>query len=210
MEGMNPSTLTCAQVDAQDLDARYLAGTLSDPEAEAFEAHYFGCDRCWELVHGGAEVRGALTGPGARRRPARGGLTPRIRSSTARWMGLAAALAGVTVGLSLWRQFRPHPEPAVRGGSRWLPLTAEVRGDSLLAVWPSAPGAASYRLRLFTREGALLVEREVTDTTLALSSSVLPDPAHPERFFAQVQAEDRLRQPLARSTLQAVTPPPHP
>ncbi|MGH7658286.1 MAG: zf-HC2 domain-containing protein, partial [Gemmatimonadales bacterium] len=57
---MDERPMTCELVDQNELDRRYLEGRLSEEEAAAFEAHYFGCDRCWELVKGGAAVRAAL------------------------------------------------------------------------------------------------------------------------------------------------------
>ncbi|MBM4189071.1 MAG: zf-HC2 domain-containing protein, partial [Gemmatimonadetes bacterium] len=44
---MMSDQLTCDRVDREDLDTRYLAGTLSEADAAAFEAHFFECERCW-------------------------------------------------------------------------------------------------------------------------------------------------------------------
>lgn len=60
---MNEPEQTCPIADT-DTDVRYLAGSLTDAEAEAFEEHYFGCDTCWKAVQRGAEIRSALSQSG--------------------------------------------------------------------------------------------------------------------------------------------------
>lgn len=64
-------TLDCNAVEEQDLVSRYVGRKLSPEEAEAFEEHYFGCDRCWAEVQAATEVRAALAEEhaGERRKP---------------------------------------------------------------------------------------------------------------------------------------------
>ena len=50
----------CQYVEEHDLVSAYLGGRLSEQEAEAFERHYFGCERCWGEVKAGEEIRAAL------------------------------------------------------------------------------------------------------------------------------------------------------
>ena len=38
--------MDCTRVDDSDRVALYLSGKLSEADAEAFELHYLGCDRC--------------------------------------------------------------------------------------------------------------------------------------------------------------------
>jgi CHAT domain-containing protein/tetratricopeptide (TPR) repeat protein len=52
--------LDCNSVEEQDLVSQYVGQKLSPEEAEAFEEHYFGCDRCWAEVQAATEVRAAL------------------------------------------------------------------------------------------------------------------------------------------------------
>lgn len=83
-----PKSLDCTLVDEQDLVSRYIGRKLSPEEAETFEEHYFGCERCWGEVKAGAEVRASLA-------PASS-----IRS---RWrpFAIAAAIAFVAFGAAL-------------------------------------------------------------------------------------------------------------
>ena len=37
----------CLYTDDSDIEQRYLAGKLSETDAEEFERHYFECDACW-------------------------------------------------------------------------------------------------------------------------------------------------------------------
>ncbi|HSE62558.1 MAG TPA: zf-HC2 domain-containing protein, partial [Thermoanaerobaculia bacterium] len=55
-----PKSLDCTLVDEQDLVSRYIGRKLSPEEAETFEEHYFGCERCWGEVKAGAELRATL------------------------------------------------------------------------------------------------------------------------------------------------------
>jgi CHAT domain-containing protein len=52
--------LDCNSVEEQDLVSQYVGRKLSPEEAEAFEEHYFGCDRCWAEVQRATELRAAL------------------------------------------------------------------------------------------------------------------------------------------------------
>jgi anti-sigma factor RsiW len=190
---MASAGLTCSEVERDELDLKYLRGELSPEQAEAFEAHYFACDRCWELVHAGAEIRAA--------RPARG------RRRVLPWPLLAAAVLVGAVGIGLWRSQRPNPPAdSERAGSPGA-LLLGVSGDAttLTASWSPLAGAAGYRVRLFAPDGAVLSERETTDTSVSLSRGSLPSSGP---FFWQVQALDRLGGELARSALTDALPQP--
>jgi hypothetical protein len=195
---MGETTITCASVDERDLDTRYLAGALGEAEAEAFEAHYFGCDRCWGLVRDGNAIRAALSpaGAGARRR--------------ARWphalrWGIAAGLAVVAAGIALWPR-PPGSQPAdttVRGGEvRAIAVAARRSSDSLTLSWSHVDRAERYRVRLFSGQGDLVLERASVDTALTLPSAALPGGGG----AAEVTAEDRLHLPLGRSGLVPLPP----
>ena len=73
----------CPGTGERDVAVLYLAGKLPEDEAEAFEAHYFECERCWEEVQRGSELRAALGKPAVARSPAREpvclGLAPACR-----------------------------------------------------------------------------------------------------------------------------------
>lgn len=57
---MPANVLDCAAVDEGEFELRYVTGALSEDEADAFEAHYMGCDRCWSSLQRAIEIRAAL------------------------------------------------------------------------------------------------------------------------------------------------------
>jgi len=184
---MPETVLTCAEVEAQDLEARYLAGRLSPGEAEAYEAHYFGCERCWTALRLATEARAAFAVPRVARRGFR----------WARWaLPAAAALAAVGVWQLVVRD--QSPTAAFRGDTYSLTVTAVARADSVRATWPRLAGADVYRVRAFTPDGVLRWERETADTTLA-------GPFGGE-LLLHVAALDPLRAVVAQSRLVRVTP----
>lgn len=192
-----PDGMTCERVELEELDLRYIRGTLPEELAEAFEAHFFGCDRCWALVRGGNELRAARGGATAPRRP-------RVWA-----MALAAAVVGA-VGVGLWRDSR-RTEPAVTPASleRGGPATALVLGAAteagrLAAHWSRVPGAATYRVRFFGADGSVLLSRETPDTALTVARDSLGGPGG--SLLWQVQALDRLGGELIRSALVEVVP----
>lgn len=192
---MADAELTCSEVERDELDLKYLRGQLDAERAEAFEAHYFGCDRCWELVHGGAQLRAS--------RPAR----PHWLRGP--WTLLAAAVLVGAVGIGLWRaqsgregpapdreRAEPRPELGVRAASD---------GVTLSVGWNRVAEAAGYRVRLYRQDGQLVTEREVADTSFALPRRELVADGP---YLWQVLALDRLGGELARSGLIDAAPPP--
>lgn len=154
---------------ACDLDestaARYLAGRLAEHEAEAFEAHYFACDRCWKEVRAAQELRSALE-PATRTKAVRG--RPWIP------LAAAAALVGALAGWMLVRQ--PGAERVFRAGrGDELALTASAGETRLSVSWSPVPDARAYRARVVTAEGALVTEQELAAPPLSLDRQSLPD-----------------------------------
>jgi len=165
--------------------ARYLAGRLTDDEAEAFEAHYFGCDRCWAEVRTARELRAALA-PGAAvgapsRRP---------------WVPLAAA-AALLAALGTWMLVRPTGGERVfrAGGGDELEVTLSPREGDVGVSWSPAPGARAYRVRVVTADGALVTEQERAAPPVTLGKEHLPATA----LFVTVQALGPDREVLASS-----------
>lgn len=195
---MDERPMTCALVDQNELDTRYLAGRLSEAEAAAFEEHYFACDRCWGLVQAGAGVRAAL---------AKGGAVPNVRPR-AWWKPLAiAAGLGIAV-LGTWRAVATREVPdrdAVRGAGDSLAVRSEVSAGVWRAAWPSVSEAASYRVRFFAADGRLLASRELTDTTLGIPADSLSAIGQGAPLYLDVQGFDMLRRPVARSPLIRLT-----
>lgn len=204
---MDNLQITCDRVDREDLDTRYLAGSLNEELAEAFEAHYFGCDRCWALVHQGVEVRSAGPLPSVVKS------VPKKPARLARWawtpLAAAAAILVVWVGT---REGRVTPDEEAGGGGMTLRGTADSLSVSaasargvLTATWTSVTNASNYQVRLFTANGDVLWDRRVNDTTLTMARDSIPG-ASTGALFWQVQALDLAGATLTRSTLIEVPP----
>jgi hypothetical protein len=195
-------------VDQEDLDTRYLAGQLSPEGAEAFEEHFFGCERCWGLVQQGLTVRSAFDADLPARLPA---VRPKPQRATRPWWGLAAAAIAV-VALGVWQLgFQREPsvsEDVFRGESAAFLVTASADSARLTAAWPRVPDADVYQVRLYRADGLMAVERETKDTSVSVpldSISIVRDSG----MFWQVQSLDRLRNAITRSDLtRAVIPQP--
>jgi hypothetical protein len=239
---MADQALDCSKVEEQELEARYIQGALSDEEAEAVEAHYFGCDRCWNSLQQSLELHAALAGdagsasvPGApggapappntlslarggASRPAAGvsgvgapGRVPGRPLWASRWWpAVAAAAVILTVGTYRWQHgggATTSVADVERGVSAELPVHPSAPADSLRASWSRVPGAEQYRVRLFTADGTLLLDRQVVDTSVSVGRAVLPAGTPPGGAFWSVQAVDATRQSLARSRLTPAIPP---
>ena len=190
---MDQTPITCDLVDQGELDRRYVEGRLAEAEAAAFEEHFFGCDRCWQLVKGGTGVRAAL-------RPERA----RLVGSRARWKPLAFAAAIGIVALGIWRFAGPGQttEPdGIRGTGDSLAVRSGFSAGAWHLAWPAFAQATSYRVRLSAPDGRLLYSRETGDTTLDVAADSLPPAGEYPLLYLDVQAFDELRQPLARSPL---------
>jgi hypothetical protein len=198
---MEEKPITCEFVDEHDLDRRYIEGRLSEAEAAAFEEHFFGCERCWQLVKGGAGVRAALQTPPA---------TSAARSFSP-WKPLALAAGIVVVALGAWRVFASRSaaeSDGFRGTGDSLTIDATFSSGTLRLGWPSAPGATGYRVRISQSDGSLLFSRDVSDTSLVLAVDSLPAAGSGALLYLDVQGFDDLRQPVARSPLVPLSPPP--
>jgi putative zinc finger protein len=221
---MDHPDITCEQVDRDDLDQRYLRGTLDEADAEAFEQHYFACDRCWALIQGGLTL-GAARAEGDQPRDKQPPIEPPRTVPAAlpsrgqggrgarRWWQYAAAAVVLVTGSLVWyqRERGPlrQPADAVRGGRVSLRAEVRVGSDSLVVSSTPAPGAADYRLRVFSRDGTLLVDRESGGPSISVPRAALPHPTTPETLYVEVLARDGLRHPIAQSALTpfALTPP---
>jgi len=194
---MPPDAITCERVDREDLDTRYLARTLEEGEAAAFEAHYFECDRCWRLVRAGTELK-------ALREPGGATLVPpaRARARWLRWswvpLAAAAVLATIWLGGRGPARSLPEGDDAVRGPGEILPV-ATLTGGQLAVSWARTPDATAYQLRLFDASGSVVWERRIADTTIRAPRDSLPPLPNP--LFAQVRALDLMGATIARSGL---------
>jgi hypothetical protein len=195
---MSVAPLTCADVEARDLESAYLADRLSPDDASAYESHYFACDRCWTSLRLATEARAAFAAPFAAPRPAH------------RWRawGLASAATLVIAvgGVMLGRRDAPVADGTLRGPVAVLTIHSSLVGDTLAVVWTAPPDADRYRVRLFRADGVVLVEREIGDTSLSIPLASLDPAARSAALYWQVQAFDRMRLPLAGSALVPTAP----
>jgi len=208
----------CPYGPDSDVDARYLAGLLTDEESDAFEEHCFRCDRCFAAVKRGTEIR-AATSAALSEIPAGGGpraipvQTRRRRFSS--WQSALAAAGIVIVALGI-RQVAgrrpPNEEPAApsrvdapRGATTPFTLSSHATSTALAAAWSPLASAHSYRVRLVSSDGSLLFERETADTAVILSREIVRDKTP---VYWEVQALDALRSVVATSpVVQAQTSP---
>jgi hypothetical protein len=229
---MELTPLDCARVEEQEYEGRYLAGSLSEAEAEAFEAHYFSCDRCWTAVERAMELRaaympgvGPVTSAVAAQVATEGseGDQPRMpervstgrRRALGRWVHRAWAptlAAAAVVIISVWQLHRPSgqsaPSDVERGASIDLLVRPAATQTALFATWSPVRGADQYRVQLFAADGARLAERSVSDTLVSVPRDVLPTPGDGSTGSAywSVEALDGTRRSLAKSRLTAALP----
>lgn len=208
---MSHPPIDCTRGDRDELVARYLGGAMSGPEAEAFEEHFFGCEGCWAAVRRGVEVRAAFEEPAGETSLASGSPTPVVPLVRRHaWWPLAAAAAMLIAAVTSWRAVASHrPDTARLDEERGAGAPAvQVRADSgaLTVVWSPVRGATGYRVRLFTADGDVLLDREVADTVLA-SPAAVPTAPPGTRVFWEVDALNGVRDVIARSALTAARVP---
>jgi len=140
------TTLTCGLADRDRRIAGYLAETLPADQAEAFEAHYFGCDECWCEVRQGLEIRGAMPAePESSVASPAGAVPPRRRSG--QWYWLAAA-ASVVLAVSVWQltghRGAPGEPPATFPTTQPSPSPSAAPGVAAVTPAPTlSPGATA-------------------------------------------------------------------
>ncbi len=199
--------MNCEHVDEQDLVPRYLAGQLDPAKAEAFEAHYFECERCWAEVRRATELRAAFASAPAEGTPAQTrGRRPAIWW---RWTAPLTAAAAILL-IAVW-QFGPEPgalpdADVLRGVAAEIEVGVASEAEALTVVWTPVDEATIYLVRLHAADGTLLLEREVADTRVRVSRQDLPAGSGGELFWS-VEALDALRQVVGRSSLVSAVPP---
>jgi hypothetical protein len=198
--------------DDTDTDERYLAGTLSPSEADAFERHYFECDSCWARVQRGSEIKAAIAAtPVVAIASARGPREASKRRRSLLWGAplAAAAVLVLTFGRTLnYRinvdRIRPvsrieDTAQVMRGSARNIAVSSHQNGSMLIAAWARTPSASTYRVRLLAPDGALLYERETPDTSVVLPSDSAGN--SPNTAYWEIQALNELRGVIAVSPL---------
>ena len=169
---------------------KYLAGRLSDAEAEAFEERLFTDEALAGEVERALEIRAATAPAGAARTTAR----PPRRA----WLALAAAAGIAVVAASIAWLPRPPPEPVFRGSEQRMGLDVEMYTDALRARWAPVAGAAGYEIQVFAADGRVLHDVETNDTATTIELETPVETADTPAFV-EVTALDGLGQDLQRS-----------
>lgn len=202
--------------DAIVLD--YLKNRLAEDQAEAFEQHFFACERCWQEVERGIELRAAWAAwPAWAARTERSATSaPKTRPARSltggrSWRPLVAAAAAV-LAVGIWLQWplgieRSEPE-VLRGADERLSLSLSIEAtpEAVTLTWAEVPATEVYLLEIFASDGRLLVEEETNKLTIAVMTETLRA-AGSGRLLARVQALDALRQVALSSELQEVVLP---
>src|SRR5215217_6504252 len=124
--------MTCHDVETRGMAEEYLLGRLSEADAEAYESHYFSCERCYSELSSLRAVRSALTGGSAAAAAPR--QAPRTGTRALPWLAAAAAvILAVAVSLVIMR----------RGSGSAGPIVADSSGRSSPAGLPAAAPAIS-------------------------------------------------------------------
>jgi len=137
----NPTTspkrsLDCHAVAREQIAERYVTGELSDPDREAFEEHYFHCERCFDELKTVQLIADEL------RRSEVELERPAVRS-VSRWAVAAVAAALVVgVGLTLWVQLAPRHTAATTAAVPAKPQPPSPQ-QAAAARRPDAPEAAA-------------------------------------------------------------------
>ncbi|MEX2126086.1 MAG: hypothetical protein WD795_19505 [Woeseia sp.] len=196
----------CPYGDESLVVADYLAGRLSRAKTQAFEAHSFGCERCFGELQRAVEVRAA----GHDKRSAEVHEQPVSRPGRIIWpsLGLAATVAlalGVWVAAPLLDEAETPVEPVYRdagddaGGVQGLRLAVERNDDRVALDWAPVQGADQYEVRIFTEGGDPVFERQTSRTSIELSAAEWQEADPPGKFYGQVIALDELRQIIVQS-----------
>ena len=191
-------SLECLYADDDDLLRRYAAGKVTESEAEAFEGHLFGCDRCKTELEQAMAIRAAM------QQPARASLLQWRFPSVA---SVAAAAAVIIVVLGLW-QIRSHdrevlqPVRGSQGGE--LSATSRIAAGSVSVTWQAIPAAHEYAVQLFTADGTPLQSVRTSDSRVSLPLGSLPSGAP---VYWRVQAIDENGVVISSSQLQRLARP---
>jgi tetratricopeptide (TPR) repeat protein len=137
-------SVDCVKVAREEIIEKYLVGTLSEEDRDAFEEHYFECARCFEDLQSLRAIRDELRLAGAE-------FETRTTRPFLRWApaaGMAAALV-LAVAVLVWMS-RP-PEAPPEATNTQLPSRVELsekpqpsEPDSTVASEPSLDQLARF------------------------------------------------------------------
>lgn len=217
-----PESLTCSDVSERDLIGRYVAGSASERDADALEAHALDCDSCWAGLQGAIAIRAALL---ERAMPVTETGSRRTRKTSAwRSAKVLAAAASVLLPLAVvWQLSRESgheassgtgeqgavesPDGVSRGPSDVMnPTMSRMADGSLQVSWEEHPDAALYRLRISEAADDLPdkiaepVVEQITTTSVVIAADTL------ERFRTagvEIEAESASGEVVARARVIA-------
>jgi anti-sigma factor RsiW len=194
---MSSEERDCPYASEDELPARYARGELDEARAEAFEEHFFACERCWSELRRALELRSAFS-------PQRA-VASRRRARSGAYLAAAAVLAlAVTGGLLFVR--RMPSEPVFRApGTAFVP-DVRATAEGVTAVWPAYPRAASYVVEVHGAEGVRVLRQETTETRAEIASGALPA-AEGRPFYLSIRALGPHGDVLASSEPVRLTPP---
>jgi Putative zinc-finger len=193
--------IDCRRADGIDLAALYLAGRLPEDDAEAFEAHYLGCERCASALREAGEIRAAL---------GQSVLAPESvpSRSVGGWRDIGTLLAAAATVAAFFFGMRQvaEREPVVHDGvlrsasaeSVNLSIASGPDGTVVLA-WPAHARAHSYRFEIVRSDGVPVLKSETGDRRVVLAVSDLPPRPESVTLLARVEALDALGQVVAAS-----------
>jgi anti-sigma factor RsiW len=198
---MENSDITCERVEHDGLDTRYLRGDLPEDVAEAFEAHFFGCDHCWTLVHGGIAASAAMSDAPAivpHRLPVHRPSWRRIGG----WAAVASIAAFVLLRVADRTPREPVRTPAVmRGTGSGFAATVTTSCDSVIVNWARQPSAVRYRLTIFSATGNALMTTDASASRWSLNAASLGRLARGTTAWLRIEALDSLDLPVGTSPI---------
>ena len=170
--------MTCDEVEERDLLDRYIQGTLTDEERDAFEQHYLGCVVCAAGVETMLHLRQALQEK------------PRRRSPIPLWAAAAAGLLVVAL-IAVWLT---RDEPTARTDIAEqspppAPALSAPADDPLLELAQVAPPAYEETVLrsaggdLFRKAMRLYFEGRYAEAIPGLRQAATKDPAASEVWF---------------------------
>jgi hypothetical protein len=175
--------LTCDAIVDRGLVERYLAGTLSEAEVEAFESHYLTCTRCQNELRLAAAIRDVL--PEVQEAAPAPDVSPAAPSR--RWLGrharagaVAAAIAAVLAGVVLLQPSREslqHREPVPETAA--VPTVEAPIGEVRTVNefrWAPVASADLYKLTLYNLAGDVVWEVDTRETHVALPDAPRLEP----------------------------------
>ena len=193
----NPTPPVCPYEGEREVRSLYLSGRLSEREAEAFEAHYFDCDRCAEAIEVGTKLRSALGNVPVR--PAAAPSAPRHR-----WLPLAAAAALALGAFGIWQLARSPLEPAggsvFRGGETQGTVVEVARtpDGGAYVTWPAQPDASAYVVRVLSSDGIEVWKTETAEPRVRIDTAALSSQAG-RSLVVEVETLDARRRVIATS-----------